>query len=471
MRMTKIVCTLGPASNTPERIEQLLRAGMNVARLNFSHGTQDEKGRAIRQLRSISARLGMPVAILEDLAGPKIRTGVIENEPIQLESGQAFILTGRKVRGNAKEVSLSYPNLPKDVKKGDTILLSDGALELVVREVVGKDIRCRVVVGGPLSSRKGVNLPGGSLSVPILTAKDRSDLGFGLAQGVDYVALSFVRTAEDVEQVRRLMKRIGKSAPLIAKIEKHEAVANIDRILEVVDGVMVARGDLGVEIPIEDVPRVQKMVIAKANRAGKPVITATQMLKSMVDSPRPTRAEVTDVANAILDGSDAVMLSEETAAGSYPVQAVQVMSRIARATEKDFPYRLWTSKFDHHGPLDSQMAVAHAACRLAEEIHAAAVVTCTQSGSTTRMVSRYRPPMPILAMTPDRTTYHRMGLVWGAAPVRMKPARDADAMEREAVRLAVQHGYVRPGQAVVITAGLPLHVPGTTNLVKVVTLK
>ncbi len=470
MRMTKIVCTIGPATDTPERIEQLLRAGMNVARLNFSHGTQAEKGKTLRLIRNTAARLGLPIAILQDLAGPKIRTGIIENGPIQLESGQTFILTGRRVKGNEKEVSVTYAGLPNDVRTGDTILLSDGALELVVKEVKGKDIRCRVVVGGPLSSHKGINLPGGSVRAAILTKKDRSDLAYGLARGVDFVALSFVRTAKDVEVTRRLMKRLGRSVPLIAKIEKHEAVNNIDRILEVVDGVMVARGDLGVEIPIEDVPRVQKMVIEKANRAGKPVITATQMLKSMVDNPRPTRAEVTDVANAILDGSDAVMLSEETAAGGYPVQAVQVMSRVARATEAGFPYRVWTSKFDHGEPMDSQLAVAHVACHLAEEIHAAAIITCTQSGSTTRMVSRYRPPQPILAMTPDEHIYRRLSLVWGAVPVLMKPARTADSMERQAVRLAVKQAGLRTGQTVVLTAGLPLHVPGTTNLVKVMKL-
>lgn len=470
MRMTKIVCTIGPASNTPERIEQLLRAGMNVARLNFSHGDLQEKLAVIRLIRDRAARWHVPVAILQDLAGPKIRVGVIPSAPVELKSGQTFTLTGRRVKGDAREVSVTYPRLARDVKPGDTILLSDGALELMVKEVRGPDIHCRVVVGGPLGSHKGINVPGRTISAAILTAKDKRDLAFGLEQGVDYVALSFVRTPEDVQVVRRFMKRVRRFAPIIAKIEKHEAVTNIERILDGVDGVMVARGDLGVEIPIENVPRVQKMVIQKANRAGKPVITATQMLKSMVDSPRPTRAEVTDIANAVADGTDAVMLSEETAMGRYPVQAVQVMGRVLRAAEMDFPYRFWTGKFDQDEPIRPQMAVAQAACRLAEAIGAAAIITCTKSGSTTRMVSRYRPSQPILAMTPDEQTYRQMSLVWGATAIMMRPVWTVEAIEREALRLAVVEARVRPGQMVVLTAGLPLNVPGTTNMVKVLTV-
>ncbi len=455
MRMTKIVCTIGPASRNPDTLEKLMRAGMNVARLNFSHGTQGEKARTMADIRSIARRLDLPVAILQDLAGPKIRTGAIPGGPVTLESGNAFVLTNRDVPGSDREVSLTYRALPRDVKKGDSILLNDGAIELTVEEAGERDIRCRVVVGGELSSHKGINLPGRSVGAGILTAKDRGDLAFGLEQGVDYVALSFVRSAKDVAAARRVMKRLKRSAPVIAKIEKHEALQNIDEIVEAVDGVMVARGDLGVEIPIEDVPRMQKMIIGKANRAGKPVITATQMLKSMVDSPRPTRAEVADVANAILDGSDAVMLSEETAMGRYPVQAVAMMSKVACSAEKMFPFRAWTAKFAEAEMAEPQEAVAHAACRLAEDIGAAAVITCTQSGSTTRRVAKYRPFQPILAMTPDKNTLRALALVWGAVPILMGPAADVSEMERAAVRLALERKHVKRGDRIVMTAGVP----------------
>ncbi|MDZ4200267.1 MAG: pyruvate kinase [Kiritimatiellia bacterium] len=468
--MTKIVCTIGPTSDSPENLTRLMQAGMNVARLNFSHGLQSDKKELIRRIRTLSRKLGLSVAILQDLAGPKIRTGVLESGPLHLESGNSLTLTGRKKARHPGEVTVSYPALSGDVKPGDPILLNDGALELVVESVDGPDIRCRVVVGGPLASRKGINLPGGSIRAPILTRKDLSDLDFGLTEDVDWIALSFVRSAEDILRVRRRMQRAGRSIPLIAKIEKHEAVTGIDSILEVADGLMVARGDLGVEIPIEQVPGVQKMLIEKANRAGKPVITATQMLKSMTDNPRPTRAEVTDVANAILDGSDAVMLSEETAMGRYPIESVLMMRRVATQTEKSFPYRLWTRKFGDDPDLGPQEAVARAACQIAESIGAAAIVTCTASGSTTRHVSKYRPPQPILALTPDETTYRRTALIWGAVPIHMAPARNADAMEREALRRIRRMGLVRSGDRVVLTAGLPLHVPGTTNLVKVATI-
>lgn len=469
MRKTKIVCTIGPATRSPERLEQLIEAGMDVARLNFSHGSQEEHGQVMAEVRRIARQWGRPVAILQDLAGPKIRIGPIADAPIILESGQTFTITNRNVPGSVKEVSLTYKDLPKDVRAGDTLLLNDGALEMVVEETSDQDVQCRVVVGGPLYSHKGINLPARSISAPILSDKDRRDLVFGMQHGVDYVALSFVRTAQDVEQARRFIRESGQEIPLIAKIEKHEALEHMDEIIEAVDGIMIARGDLGVEIPIEQVPRVQKMLIERTNRAGKPVITATQMLKSMVDNPRPTRAEATDIANAILDGSDAVMLSEETAVGSYPLQAVQVMSRIAESIEAVFPFRAWTLKFGEYPTLSPQEAVAYAACQLAETVAASAIITCTQSGSTTRLVAKYRPPQPILAMTPDESTYRRLSLVWGSVPVQMEPAQSEDEMERQAIGLALQSGHVKPGQTTVITAGLPLNVPGTTNLIRVAT--
>ena len=467
MRRTKIVCTIGPASRSAATLEQLVGAGLNVARLNCSHGTRDERAETIGHIRAISDRLGKPVAILLDLAGPKVRIGDLASGPVQLEAGQRFILTNRDVPGDTGGVSLNYTGLPADVHSGDTLLLGDGTLELSIEETTDTDIICRVVVGGMLAPRKGINVPSRSLRVPFLTDKDRLDLAFGIEHSFDYVALSFVRTAADVQAARQAVEGLAgpDGPPLIAKIEKHEALADIDAILAEADGIMVARGDLGVEIPIERVPRVQKMLIREANESAKPVITATQMLRSMVDSPRPTRAEATDVANAIMDGTDAVMLSEETAVGRYPVASVQMMDRLARDAEDAGERRAaradWTVKLQH------EEAVALAAAQLAEQIDASAIITCTQSGSTTRLVSKLRPRIPLLALTPDKRTFREMALVWGAIPLLMEPATGAEAMERQALQSAMHAGLVREGDVVVITAGLPLHVPGTTNTVKV----
>jgi len=468
MRRTKIVCTIGPPTATPAQLEQLINAGMNVARLNFSHGTHDEKKAIITAIRAIARRLNKPVAILQDLAGPKIRTGPIANGPVELTAGQEFTLTNRAVPGDATAVSLTYTELPRDVRPGDSILLCDGALELEVESATETDIKCRVTVGGPLNSHKGSNLPGRSIRAPILNEKDRADLAFGIEQDVDYVAMSFIRSAADVLEIRQFVRDHNGTVPLIAKIEKHEALDRIDEIIPVVDGIMVARGDLGVEIPIEQVPGFQKMLIEKTNRAGKPVITATQMLKSMVDNPRPTRAEVTDVANAILDGSDAVMLSEETASGNYPIQAVQVMARVAVETEKNFPYEAWTYKFGQHPKLTLQEAVAQSACELAESIDAPAIVTCTMSGSTTRMVAKYRPGPLLIAMTPNERTYRQLALVWGCVPTLMGACADEVEMEQFALRAALANCLVKKGDTIVFTAGLPLQEIGTTNMIKVV---
>jgi len=446
----------------------MIRAGLDVARLNFSHGTRESKLDMIADIRSAAARVGRPVAILQDLAGPKIRVGEIAAGTVELREGEPFLLTARDVPGDEHAVSLVYRDLPRDVQPGERLLLADGALELTVERVEGPDIHCRVVVGGPLGSHKGINLPEGSISAPILDDKDRADLEFGLDHGVDYVALSFVRTAEDVLVVREAMAQVGRRVPLIAKIEQREGVRNIDAILEVADGLMVARGDLGVEIPLAEVPRVQKMLVAKANAAAKPVITATQMLVSMVDSPRPTRAEVSDVANAILDGSDAVMLSEETAVGRDPAHVIGVMSDIAVQAEVIFPYRLWESRFrGEMGTVSVESAVAHAACAMAEEVGAAAIVTPTRSGSTTRLVARYRPPQPILAVTDDEETLRRLALVWGVVPLRIPPADHLEELEAVALERIREAGLVTPGQRVVITAGVPLHVPGSTNLIRI----
>jgi len=444
----------------------LIRAGMNVARLNFSHGTPAEHGEVIADIRRIAAQLDRPVAILQDLAGPKIRIGEIAAGSIMLESGTVFTLTNRPVRGDEREVSMTYPDLPRDVQPGDTLLLSDGALELEVLETTEQDIKCRVIVGGPLSPRKGINLPTRSIKAPSLTEKDRGDLAFGIQQGVDYVALSFVRTAADVLEAKQLMKERGSAIPMVAKIEKHEALKHIDDIVQVVDGIMVARGDLGVETPLEKVPLVQKMLIERSNRAGKPVITATQMLRSMVDNPRPTRAEVTDVANAILDGSDAVMLSEETAVGKYPVEAVKMMIRIAEDAESGFPFDAWGQRFETSREKALPEAVSHAACKLAEEINAAAIIAFTQSGRTAQLVAKYRPGRPILAPTPLEETYRRLALIWGVAPILSEDMKTTDEMIDKTLAATVKLGLVPRGHKVVIIAGAPVGVPGTTNLIK-----
>ncbi len=470
MTKTKIICTIGPASRSPEVLQRLIQAGMNVCRVNFSHGTHEEHAELIRDIRAVTAKLGAYVAILQDLAGPKIRTGrLAAGGTVTLVPGARLVLTNRDVPGSAQEVGLTYPDLPLNVRPGDTILLADGAMQLKVESTTDTDVTCTVEVGGELGSNKGINLPGRSINAPILSDKDKADLAFGLEQGVDFIALSFVRTAHDVETVKKRIAKAGKTTPLIAKIEKFEALDNIDEIIAVADGIMVARGDLGVEIPLEMVPRAQKMLIRRTNAAAKPVITATQMLKSMVDSPRPTRAEVTDVANAIYDGTDAIMLSEETAVGRYPVEAVEVMTRVALDVEAAFDYAGWLGHCGADKTLSFSAAVAHSAVEMARDIQAAAILTCTTSGSTTRLVARYRPEQVLLAITPHRETALRMALVHGAVPLVIEATEDTLALEKVGVAAALQGGFVKPGQPVVITAGLPFHVSGSTNLIKVAT--
>jgi pyruvate kinase len=469
MPKIKIVCTIGPASRSSEVLRQLILAGMNVARLNFSHGSHSEHAATISILRRLSAELARPVAILQDLTGPKIRIGRIAAGAATLEPGSLFTLTRRQIPGDASGVTLSYPGIFRAVRRGDTLLLSDGTVELEVLKVREEEIRCRVVVGGQLSSHKGIHFPHRSILVPSLTEKDKADLAFGLRHGVDYVAISFVREAADMRKAKRFIEKRGRTVPLVAKIEKHEALANIDDIIPHAAAVMVARGDLGVEISLENVPRVQKSLIGRCNSAGKPVITATQMLLGMVQSPRPTRAEVTDVANAILDGTDAVMLSEETAIGRYPVEAVKMMARIASETEPTFPFSTWAQKWNREGmPLDE--AVASSACDLAERIQAAAIITFTHSGGTAGLVAKYRPGRPILAPTPLPETYRRLALVWGVVPLLSRKMTNTDEMIRHVFAKALESGIVKRGQRVVITAGIPMGVPGTTNLIKAETL-
>ncbi len=470
MRRTKIVCTIGPASGDRAVLGRMMDAGMNVARLNFSHGTQEEQGAKIALIRELAAEKGLPIAILQDLAGPKIRTGSFACGSIELKPGDLFTLTARDVEGGPKEVGLTYRELPQDVMAGDTLLLADGALELKVESVKGPDILCRVILGGRLSSHKGINLPSRSIRAPILTKKDYADLAFGLAQGVDYVALSFVRSAADIEVARAYMRAQGRVVPIIAKIEKHEALQDLDRIIEAVDGVMVARGDLGVDIPPEKVPTAQRMIIEKANLAAKPVITATQMLKSMTDAPRPTRAEVTDVTNAVREGTDAVMLSEESAMGAYPIEAVATMARIAEEAEKDFAREEWQDKLEkipNRGPSD---ALARAACELAESMKAKAIIVATETGRTACLAATKRSPQMILAATSDERAYRQLALVRGVRPMLIQEVERLTLLFEQMHIAAKASGEVASGDTVVVTAGFPVGKAGVTNLIKLETI-
>jgi pyruvate kinase len=464
---TKIICTIGPATSSKDKIAKLIKTGMNVARLNFSHGTHKDHQKSFNLIRECSKKLGRSVAVLLDLSGPKIRVGKLKDNKIQLVKGASVTLTSESVLGTSEKIPVSYPDLPKEVKRGDAILLNDGLIELKVINTDGKEIKCKVIVGGPLSSHKGINLTRGILKVKSLTPKDKNDLIFGIGLGVDFVALSFVRKAEDILEAKRVIEQHKAAIPVIAKIEKHEALKNIDSILKVTDGLMVARGDLGVEIPIERIPFVQKMLIKKANQLGKPVITATQMLRSMVDHPRPTRAEVTDIANAICDGTDAIMLSEETAVGRYPIEAVKMMVKVAKRTEKMFCFERIFVRRKISKSRNIPAATSHAACVLAYDLKAKAIMTCTVSGSTSRMVSKYRPSVPVLALTPKADTARRLSLVWGVYPVLVKKIRDTDDIIKKSMNIAKQMRLARSGDIFVITAGVPIAASGTTNLIKI----
>jgi pyruvate kinase len=466
IKKTKIVCTIGPASSDPAIMEAMIREGMDVARLNFSHGDHQGHGEKITQLKQLSEKVGRPVAILQDLGGGKVRVGEIDGGTIVLETGATIILTTAHTMGNAQKISVTYAGLAQDVKEGDIILLADGTLELSVVAVKPPEITCHVVVGGELSSHKGVNMPSGKLRAKALTDKDKEDLAFGVEAGVDLIALSYVRGREDIIDVREVLKAQHADIPIIAKIERNEALGHIEEIMAEADGIMVARGDLGVEIPLEEVPLIQKELIKRANSLGKPVITATQMLRSMVGSPRPTRAEASDVANAILDGTDAIMLSEETATGSYPVEAVEFMVMIAQATERKFPHGTFLPPNPYQkGEIADSMS--HAACRLAEELGVAAIITPTRTGRTARLVSRYRPRYPILAFSPKSTTVRQLILSWGVHPILVSEFTNVDEIVGKGITAALQRGWVAKGQRVVVTAGTPVDLPGTTNLITV----
>ncbi|OUN01073.1 MAG: pyruvate kinase [Paenibacillaceae bacterium ZCTH02-B3] len=468
MRKTKIVCTIGPASDSPEMLKKLIDAGMNVARLNFSHGDFESHGASIRNIRQAASELGKTVAILLDTKGPEIRLGKMAADPVELERGQTVILTTEDVPGTRERISVSHKGLPEDVEPGTKILIDDGLIALTVLEVRGTEIHCRVENSGPVKSNKGVNVPGVAISLPGITEKDAADIVFGIRQGVDFIAASFVRRAADVLEIRELLERHGASQiQIIAKIETQQAVDNLDEILEVSDGIMVARGDLGVEIPVEEVPLVQKRIIEKCNQAGKPVITATQMLDSMQRNPRPTRAEASDVANAIFDGTDAIMLSGETAAGKYPVESVLMMSRIAERAEAALRYREIFLKQAGSQQVSVTEAISQAVANSALDLDVKAIVTATESGYTARMVSKYRPKAPIIAVTPFEEVQRRLQLVWGVIPVGCKPAQTTDEMFEIAVKGALESGMVRLGDTVIITAGVPVGRSGTTNLIKI----
>jgi pyruvate kinase len=465
MQKTKIICTIGPSCADEDVLARMIESGMNVARLNFSHGTHQTHADMIRMIRNASIRTKTPVAILQDLQGPRIRIGKIHPpEGIFINNGDQLVLTTQAADGSNNRVSVSYSHLPMDVKPGDFILLADGMMELLVTITTETDIFCEVITGGRLTSYKGINLPSGTIRAPSMTDKDHEDLLFGLEKDVDFVALSFVRNADDIRKVKGIIASRNKNTPVIAKIEKHEALVAIDEIIEASDGIMVARGDLGVEIPLENVPGTQKMLVIKGNRAGKPVIIATQMLRSMVDSPRPTRAEATDVANAVLDGTDALMLSEETAMGDFPERATEYMARIAKKAQENYPFD--KSFLDILQTRISE-SVAHAASILSNHIEAQAIIATTMSGYTAAQVSRFRPATRIIALSPDVRTVRRLCLYWGCIPAHVDYTGDTDEMFDRASAFVLQAGLAKEGDLVVITAGHPLWETGSTNMITV----
>jgi pyruvate kinase len=463
-RHSKIVCTIGPASRSAKIVERLTSAGMDVARLNFSHSTHADHAQSIALIRAAAIKHEKPIAILADLQGPKIRTGPLAGgSPVLLRAGQRFVITTARVLGDSTRVSTVFRPLPREVHRGDRILLSDGLIELRVEQVRGQEVICEVVNGGALGEHKGINLPGIQLRVPALTPKDRADLVFALKHGANYIAVSFVRRPEDVVLAKTLIRRAGKDTPVIAKLEKPEAIENLDAILRVADGVMVARGDLGVEMSPERVPVVQKMIINRARQARRPVITATQMLESMTENPRPTRAEASDVANAVFDGSDAVMLSAETASGKYPVEAVNMMARIIEDAEANIV------EFSRPSPqekLKVAETVAELVCHASRELHMRLIVVFTHSGFTARLVSRYRPLVPIVAFSPEADTRRRMALIWGVCPRNIPDVRKVDGLAEVAEKRLLEEKLARKGDVIGIVAGTPMGIRGTTNFMK-----
>lgn len=469
-RKTKIVATLGPSTDTPEIIQQLILEGVNVFRMNFSHGTHEDHLKRLNYVREASERLGINVGVLQDLQGPKIRIGDVENGSVFLENGSRFEIMTETCVATAHKASVSYPYLLDDVQTGSRVLVDDGNMELIVTGHTPESLVCEVVHGGFLKPRKGVNFPDASLQIAALSQKDRRDLVFAVEHQVDFVAVSFVQRPSDVLEAKEFLSGQGVYIPIIAKIERQEAINNIESIIDVADGVMVARGDLGVEIPAEAVPLAQKDIIRRCNAAGKSVITATQMLDSMVSKPRPTRAEASDVANAILDGTDAVMLSNETAAGDFPLQAVRTMNNIALAIEAEMQKSFEAKPLLKHNARNISASVGAAACQMASQLNASAIICATMGGSIVRHVAKHRPPMLVIAATPSETTLKRLSLVWGVFPIKINGAEDTDALMRVVLEQALAHQFVSKGDTVVMTAGIPAGQPGSTNMIKVETI-
>ena len=467
MRKTKIICTLGPSTDKGDVLRELIANGMNVARFNFSHGSYEEHGGRLANLKALREELGKPVAALLDTKGPEIRLKEFKNGVEMLEAGQTFTLTTREVEGTKEICSVTYKDLPHDVHEGGTIMLDDGLIMLRIEKVTDTDITCTVLNSGKIKTKKGVNVPGVHLSMPYLSQKDREDIIFGIQNGFDFIAASFVRTAQDVYDIRNLLNEYDSNIRIIAKIENREGVNNIDSILSAADAVMVARGDLGVEIDFTELPGIQKNIIDRSFSFGKPIVTATQMLDSMMVNPRPTRAEISDVANAIYDGTSAIMLSGETAAGAYPVEALKTMSAIAERTENEPHYRDERFKDAAHGQISVSDATAHAACLTARDVNAAAIVTVSESGNTARLLSKYRPTQPIIACVMDEQVQRQLSLSWGITSLLMGPARSTDELIEMSTALAKENGYLHNGELAVVTAGVPVGVSGTTNMIKI----
>ena len=469
MRKTKIVATLGPATDNPDVMRSIISAGLDVARFNFSHGDHEGHKKRVDEFRKTCSELGATVALLADTKGPEIRLGTFQEDRAMLVTGSVFTLTSDQVDGNASRASITYTNLPQEVTPGTTILLDDGLIELKVESVSGTNIATRVIAGGPISNRKGVNVPGVSLDIPYISAKDRSDMRFFVESGFDIIAASFVRSAEDIREIHEELSRIksDNKIKIIAKIENAEGVRNADSILAAADGLMVARGDLGVEVAFEDVPIIQKELIRKGILNGKPVITATQMLESMIHNPRPTRAEAADVANAIYDGTSAIMLSGETAAGKYPLESVLTMSRIAERIEKNIDYRQRIRSGDYKAETSITNALCHATVTTAHDLKTAAILTVTKTGFTAQHLSKYRPACPIIACTPDPTAQRQLKIMWGVVPLLTTEGADTSTLFGIAIDAALKGGYIKEGDLVVLTAGVPVGHTGSTNMLKV----
>ena len=468
MRKTKIVCTLGPATDNEEVLRQMMLEGMNVARCNFSHATYDEHKKRMDMIKKLRKEVGQPVAILLDTKGPEVRVKNFKDGRVTLEEGQLFTLTADEVEGTKDKVSVTYNRLYEDLEVGMRVLIDDGLIEMTVEQVDRTNIVCRVINGGVVSNHKGVNVPDVDLSMPYISDKDREDILFGISQDVDFIAASFVQKKEDIRQLRRLLEKNGGSdIKIIAKIENAQGVTNIDDIIEVSDGIMVARGDMGVEIPYEEVPVIQKKIIKKVYRTGKQVITATQMLESMIKNPRPTRAETTDVANAVYDGTSAIMLSGETAAGAYPVEAVKTMVRIAERTEQDVDYRKRFYQSARETDTDITNAICHASCTTALDLNAKAIVTVTKSGTSARMLSKYRPESDIISCATTEKVCRQLSLTWGVTPIVIKEEKEVFHLFDKAIQAAVKMKLLGAGDLTVITSGVPIGVSGTTNMMKV----